>query len=278
MRRLQTVLGKRDDFTLDDMQALQLDFRNSQAELLLPHMSGALSGFGSDSERAAAGILRDWSRAPVNARDSAGALIWEHWYPELARDVFGAELTDELLSRLLRRNYVLNHALDRLILQEPGSPWWRGQREALLRDSFARVVADLLEKAGPDPVQWRWDQVQSVHFKHELDGAAPLLGFWLSRGPLPWAGGHPVLGRARYGYDRPFVGRSGATVRVVVGWGRGEQGDPEVRAIIPGGQHGHPSSPHYDDQLESWLDGELDTLAAVPEDIAGSVTRLSPRR
>lgn len=275
MARLRQVLGSDKAFDLDDMQTLQLDFYNTQAGMLLPQMLPVLerAGLGETPE---VRLLRAWLEAPLNSADSAGALLWEHWYPELAREVFTGRLGPELFGRLMRHNYVLNHALDRLILHESDSAWWLGDRDGVVRASFERTVISLAARFGSDPEQWRWDAANAVYFKHELGDVSPLLGAWLSRGPTPWGGGHPVLGRARYRYDRPFVGRSGATVRVVAEFGAGSSGVFEVRSIIPGGQHGHPSSPHYDDQVEHWLAGELDVLASLPEDVAGEITRLFP--
>jgi acyl-homoserine lactone acylase PvdQ len=51
---------------------------------------------------------------------------------------------------------------------------------------------------------------------------------------------------------------------------------PRVFAVMPGGQAGHPSSPHYDDQLADWLAGRLHPLAAAPEEVAGPALRLVP--
>ncbi len=271
--RLHSVLGARNDFELEDMQDLQVDFYNTQAAILLPSMLPALRHLEKEPYLAARAILLAWLRSPVNSAGSAGALVWEHWYPELARDVFGDVLDDELLVRLMRRNYLVNHALDRLITREPGSAWWRGDRDRILRESFIRVVNHLAAAFGSNPATWRWDQVHSVYLKHELAGAALFLDDWLNRGPIPWGGGHPVLGRAGYRYDQPFAGRAGATVRMVAELGTGGM---EVRAIIPGGQHGNPSSPWYDDQLESWLNGRLDTLAESPEAVVGLTTTLIP--
>jgi len=273
--RLHSVLGSSTNFDLDDMQALQLDFYNTQAANLLPGMLPALRALDGEQDKVAFLVLQAWLQEPTDSADSAGALIWEHWYPELAGDVFGHEFDDELLARLMRRNYVVNHALDRLILQQPDSSWWRGDRDEILRNSFSRVVAFLSDTFGADPARWRWDQAHSVYFKHELAGAAPFLDSLLNRGPKPWGGGHPVLGRAGYRYDTPFTGRSGATVRVVAEMG--PESGMKVRAIIPGGQNGNPASPWYDDQLESWLNGELDVLAESPEAVDGTTTRLIPR-
>ncbi len=273
MRRLHDVLAARDDFVLDDMQVLQLDEFNTQAAQLLPRMLDAVSTRSSEAEQRAYTMLRDWSAAPLNSADSAGALIWEHWYPAIARAVFGKHMSNELLTRLLKSSYVTNHALDRLITGPPDSPWWQGRRETLLIETFSGIIHDLAARHGDNPENWRWDDDHTASFRHELHGAIPFLDRWLSRGPHGWGGGHPVLARARYRYDQPFEGRAGATVRVVA-----EMGEVmTVRAVIPGGQHGHPSSPHYDDQLPLWLAGELQDVSTTPE-IPSATTTLLPRR
>jgi penicillin amidase len=65
---------------------------------------------------------------------------------------------------------------------------------------------------------------------------------------------------------------SGATVRVVI-----EMSNPmNVWAILPGGQAGHPSDPHYDDQLSPWLRGEHDNLWHDPDDASGETLYLEP--
>ena len=271
MRRLHDVLSGGGKFTLDDMRKLQLDEFNSQAAVLLPHMLPE-QDVPQDYEDLGIDRLEDWRDNPVNTADSAGALIWEHWYAELARHVFGARLDRQQLDLLMKDNYLLNHALDRLIVSDHDSPWWQGRREEILRESLVDALGDLTTRYGNDRQQWRWDSDHSASFRHELHGISPLLDRWLSRGPFPWGGGNPVLARARYGYDRPFEGRAGATVRVVI-----EMGDPmTVRAVIPGGQHGHPVSRHYDDQLQAWLAGAVLAVATNPAMVGNATTSLTP--
>ncbi len=100
---------------------------------------------------------------------------------------------------------------------------------------------------------------------HELGGAIPLLGALLNVPAQPTGGSTSTVGRANYRYDRPNEVSHGATVRVVV-----ELAEvPRVSAVIPGGQSGHFLSPHYSDQFQKWLAGELipvfDTAAAAGE-------------
>jgi penicillin amidase len=72
----------------------------------------------------------------------------------------------------------------------------------------------------------------------------PLLGRWLNMPRDPLAGDIYT--------PRVASPRSGASERLVVSPGH------EARAILhmPGGQSGHPLSPHYADQQPAWVQGE----------------------
>jgi len=113
--------------------------------------------------------------------------------------------------------------------------------------------------------------IDTRKLRHELAGEIPLVGGLLNRG-RPWGGGPATLGRARYRYHQPFLARAGATVRVVAELGPAV----EARAILPGGQSGHPLSAHYADQFLAWLTGALEPLPRRPEDVPGPAERLVP--
>jgi len=280
--RIQTVLAARRDHRPEDMRALQMDWRNGQAERLLDPLLGMLGdaplgapadaplgasvdappgapadaalGAPADAARAR---LQAWRDDPVNRPDAAAPLVFLRWYLALAESLFAERLGPGLWPRLLRNNYVLNHAVDGLVLAPAGdAPWWRGDRSGTVRAAFLAAVEGIVEDLGPDPDAWRWDARHRVHLTHELSKAVPALGRGLDRGPFPWGGGHATVGRARFRYSAPERVTSAATVRVVI-----EMSDPmAVSAILPGGQAGHPLDPHYDDQIAAWLAGEQDPL------------------
>jgi penicillin amidase len=267
------VLGADSARSLDAEQRLQLDRHNGQAARLLPGLIAGVDRQALEpSAREALQVLEAWSTAPVNGPDAAGALLYEHWYLALADELLGAALPPALLQRLLASNYLLNQALDRTLLDDGRSPWWRADREALLTRAFADAAGQVADGFGADPAGWRWDAALTVHVDHELGGAVPLLSAWLNRGPYAWGGGTVTVGRARFRYHRPFEVRSAATLRVVA-----ELGDPiRVRAIMPGGQSGHPASAHYADQLPRWLEGALDELPARAPAAPAAVMQLVP--
>jgi len=270
-QRLHEVLSAGAAFDLEDMRGLQVDWHNTQAQRLLPVLLDVLAGAdltGADAEAAA--MLRGWQQNPLNAPALAGPVIYELFYVELAQGVFGPAMPEELLHRLLASNYVLNHALDR-VLTDPASPWWNGRRRAAIVEAFRAAVDAAQRRLGGSPSRWRWDALQRVELRHELAGEIPLVGGLLNRG-RPWGGGPATLGRARYRYHQPFLARAGATVRVVAELGPAV----EARAILPGGQSGHPLSAHYADQFLAWLTGALEPLPRRPEDVPGPAERLVP--
>jgi penicillin amidase len=275
IRRIQSVLADRGALDTDDMRALQFDWWNTQAELLLPVMLPALAELPDGPARDAATVLRAWQRAPVNAPGAAGPLVFERWYLALAERVFRQAVRDELWVRMLKRNYLLNHALDRLLLEEPDSPWWGGARGRILTESFAVAADSLTTELGPAVDRWRWDARHAVVMQHELGKALPLLGRWLDRGPYPWGGGAATVGRANYRYDAPSRVVHGATVRMVAEM---RPDGPRVAAVTSSGQSGNPMSEHYDDQIPAWLAGELDPIADRPDAVAGPRLRLEPQR
>jgi penicillin amidase len=256
--RIQSVLAARTDHDVESMRALQTDWWNGQAERLLPTLMPALqpllAGGGTPAERAVAVLLVEWQSRPVNDPGLAAPLVFEGWYLALAERLFAARLGAELWGKVLRRNYLLNDALDRLLLDDAASPWWLGRRDALVAEAYGQAVRTLVDTYGTDPARWRWDTRHAVVLRHELAQALPPLGRWLDRGPYRWGGSAATVGRAGDRYDRPGRVTHAATVRVA---GEVRPDGPELRSVMPGGQSGHPLSAHYDDQLAAWLAGEL---------------------
>ena len=255
--RIQEVLSGRHDHTPRDMQRLQMDWRNGQAERLLPRLlhdlGGASLGALPDRSREA---LEAWSLDPINAPDAGAPLLFLRWYLALAKELFAERLGEEMWPRLLRNSYVMNQAVDGLVLSRDDSPWWRSERLGIVRETFMHAVAEVASELGGEPQTWHWRERHQVYLVHELSTAIPFIGRWLDRGPYPWGGDHATVGRAGYRYDRPERVRSGATMRVVLEMTK----PPRARVILPGGQAGHPSDPHYDDQVAPWLAGDLEEI------------------
>lgn len=109
--------------------------------------------------------------------------------------------------------------------------------------------------------QLTWGQYNTVRMQHPLSLAVPRLGRWLDMpaDQLPGGAGMPR-------FQTPFVG---ASQRMAVSPGGEEQG----YFHMPGGQSGHPSSPHYRDANPAWVRGEATPFVPGP---TVHTLRLSP--
>ncbi|MGH8497830.1 MAG: penicillin acylase family protein [Methylococcales bacterium] len=114
----------------------------------------------------------------------------------------------------------------------------------VLQESKERVIHEHGVKAVE---KLNWGHGGGERIAHPLSGTLPFLTFWLDMPGVTLPGCAECVRVAR---------RGGATQRLVVSPGR------ENRAILhmPGGQSGHPLSPHYRDQYSAWVEGRATAL------------------
>jgi len=127
-------------------------------------------------------------------------------------------------------------------LLDPAYDTW----DAFLLAAIDRTLADLTAE-GRALGDRTWGEANAADIAHPLAAAVPWLSRFLAmpRQPLP---GDTYV-------PRVLTPRSGASQRLVASPGH------EAAGILhmPGGQSGHPLSPHFGDQQNAWIDG-----AAVP--------------
>lgn len=254
MRRIVSFLESINEHSLDTMKQLQTDWYNEHAKRRLPDFIEALhnhSGELNDTEQIGLQLLESWLNEPVNAADLAAPAIFELWYLKLVEEVFLAEMGEELFQSFLRRNYIVYENLERFI-ERGQSAWFKADLDTLLLNSYQQTINDLVVKLGPDPTGWRWDQLQTISYNHDVGNElGPLSGIF-NRGPYPSGGGHMTVGRAGHRLHNPFSVSHVSTIRVVADMGS----EIEAYGVIPAGQSGHPLSKHYDDQVNTWLSGQ----------------------
>ncbi len=97
------------------------------------------------------------------------------------------------------------------------------------------------------------DHRHRMRLQHPL-GVLPGLGGLLNRGPWPSPGDTDTVWQAsRFASDSNDASMVGPSMRMIV-----DMGDLDASlAVLAGGQSGHPSSPHYADQLPMWRQGRV---------------------
>jgi penicillin amidase len=265
--RIQRLLSQDTAVTLDAMRRWQTDPVSERAEWWRATLVAASAG--REELAAPAALLSGWRDGYRPA--SRGAALFE-----ATMDAVATLTWDELAAGDGRRVATPSAAVLAALRDHPDNIWWdrgatgeRESRDDILRLAVARAWRQLTDPSslGPDTAAWRWDRYRTARIPH--------LAFLPGMGAtgLAVTGGNGTLSPLGAG------GSHGASWRMVVEMGP----TPRVLATYPGGQSGNPASVRYDDRVEEWRTGALDTVRlprTVAELGAGEVTerfRLVPR-
>jgi penicillin amidase len=235
--RIAELLDARSDHTVETCRAIQSDTVSLAARDLLPRISVA-----DDRVRA---LFDTWDH-DLNAESPAAAL-WEVFVDELGRRAVDG--TEELLAEYLTDREVFRcRALPGLLDDGAVS-------QEHVDDAFASAWDRCAEAMGPDPTRWRWGDIHRARFAHPL-GRMPGLEPLFVAAEIPLGGDEQTVNNAGFEGDGPF------DVYVVPSW-RVVYDLANLDAsmgILPTGQSGNPSSPHWNDQTDAWAAGQLRPL------------------
>ena len=184
--------------------------------------------------------MRDALLKEIFDRNLTPELAHDAWHPaDRGLGSFGNRLKARLVE-MLRND-------DRSLLAD-GDSW-----PAAISRALASGVSTLGDRLGDDPDSWAWDRLHRAVPRHPLSAACPELNGLLDPpsiphsgdGDTPLQGGYSPatfatvtsLSVARYSYD-------------TANW-------DDSLWVVPLGSSGHPGSPHYHDQSETWRQVEM---------------------
>jgi penicillin amidase len=261
VKRIGEILMGKNTVSKEDFKELQGDFKSLSARSFMEAITGAEVQHPDALELIE--ILRTWDQ--TLGPESAGGAVYSVLFQRLLENTFTDELGPLIepflgvgLGGLDPLNCFVEHS--RTILQslmlEPDSPWFddidtpeKEELSEVLEKSLLETAAFLKERFGPDPSTWRWGQLHTVEMKH-LIGRGKALDTLLNLGPFEGGGDFSTVWQssAMPGMDFTLHGWSAANRHIydLKDW------DGSLGAIVPG-QSGVPRSPHYDDQVDLWL-------------------------
>lgn len=247
--RVAEQLKAKTRVTEADLLALQLDtvsefyeFYRQLALVVLADDAARADPALADAERA----IRQW-----NGRldpDSLGIGLLVRWRQDLAQAVFAPLVArcaaePEFAYRWREQETPLRALLAQRIpetLPDRRHADWRG----FLLDTLRHSIAGLAQEHGIAQLEdLPWGQVNRIAIQHPFSRAFPVAGWFLDM---------PETAGACNGFCLKVLhGIHGASERLVVSPNHPEDGILH----IPGGQSGHPLSPHYRDQQRAWAEG-----------------------
>lgn len=263
--RIYDVLNSKDDLTVNDMQALQMDTMNLRAEEFVPLFMETLETSPlTEAEETALDLLAEWNyEDKVNLPQP---LIFDRWIEKIEATLYAdvhEEVMDLFSSRGQTTDTILRLGDDSAWVQEEGT------LEQLLTESLGEAVAELEQTYGTNQTVWQWGDYHQVQFRHPLSSAGKFVAsIFNTKQPLPVDGSDVTPMAARHNGEG--LVDHGASWRFVIDL---EDITTAYHTVGPG-QSGHLLSPWYNDQTEDWVNGDFHET--VIQDQTGEQLILTP--
>jgi penicillin amidase len=266
-RRVLARVAELDQATADDMAAVHADRLALAAPVFIDRLRNVETRRAAHAKEA----LLGWDG--VMDPHSVGATIYAVAREQLAEIICEREPIQAVVPVAFPEDPLpvptrtrIRAALPRLLEQNERSVIGSNDWDELLGVALERAVDWLEQKLGPDIADWRWERIHVTGARHTVARALPAAPGELDL-PVVSCGGDGETVQAT-GWESGLGVQHTSVARYVF-----DLGDWDRSAwAVPGGSSGHPASPHYADQLETWARVELypmtyswDTLEAEAE-------------
>ncbi len=269
--RIKERLTEKKQFTLADFQSIQHDSVSLPGQVLCRMLAevelpAELAPFGK--------LLTAWDG--LLSKDSPAGPLYAAWLQELSAAFFTSRLPAETRAD---RGDLRSTTLLLKQLSEPTAPWFGSQpvqaRDELVRVALAAAVARVKKVQGDDPRDWAWGKLHTATLTHPLASLGQPYEQAFNLGPVSRSGDVHTPNNTRH--DDNFNQVHGASYRQVLDLADWDLG---LATSVPG-QSGQLGSPHYDDLLPLWADGQYFPLAysrAKVESLSRNKLQLRPAK
>ena len=266
--RIKEVLQERDDWSVEDLRALQMDDKGYASRVMAPAMT-RLARLHTENlnpqQLEALAQVENWNHQhDVN---SIGATVFNYWTHSLLRAIFSDELTETEFKMYTTIDDSWIALQD--LLEDQKSHWWddittpeRESADEITVRALRHACAELEERLGPEVGGWRWGRVHTVTYRHPF-GYLPGLGRLLNIGPLESGGAGQTVNNMLSRSFHDFSVLAGPSTRRLIDFAQPEKS----LTILPTGNSGHLRNPHYDDQAKMFVKGEYRAALYDQEDI-----------
>lgn len=251
-QRILQFLNSKPTLTVEDMQQLQFDHHNLQAEELLPMLLPQLLHQNSilrPLDQQAVALLQNWDK--VDRTDASAPLIFNIWMAQMADTLFKGQIDPQMYKLFEGKSQVVDELIRRSHQGNEG-PWMteKGGLDKVALLSFQQTIDKIVGLQGDQPAKWNWGSFHKVTFSHPLAAVKPL-DLLFNPDPVPLGGSKVTVAQAAWDFEKGIVEHGGAWRRVI------DLADTSKSYNVVGpGQSGHVFSPWYDDQIGAWTTGK----------------------
>jgi penicillin amidase len=266
--RIMALLEAGEVHDAASFKAIQLDPLDGYASVLKLRLIAASGGPNSPE---AVRLLEHWDGSMLRARPEP--LIFVAWARALARRIYADELGPNFPRYWGYRPEFTLRVLDNV---EGQGRWCDDRATPDMEDCTSRIrlalddaLTELRRQYGDDPSGWRWGNAHVSRHDGRPFGDFPLIGSWFNREAVMDGGAFTLL-RAdhRMGAQAPYAAVHGAGYRGI--YDLADQDNSLY--MISTGQSGNLYSPHYDDLLPLWADGEYVSIPTSEARIRATAT------
>jgi penicillin amidase len=250
--------------TLQDSVTWQMDTLDIYARETVPRLVDALEKIRSEESALMLRWLEKWDFEMRT--DSIAATLWMVWKSRFARCLIesktdNSELVEIFLGKgfhpLAKTNYLGNHVARNiafLMRSNEKLQHWFGS-EGKLNEAFERSARETVSECRKllgDAGEWQWGKLHTFKWTHSMNSIAALDRLF-SLGPFPAAGNADTPYQTSSEYGSWTTSMSMPSYRQVVDLAN------VSRSLFDNapGQSGHLSDVHYDDMMDTFLQGKL---------------------
>jgi penicillin amidase len=270
IQRIEELITTDSLLSIEQVGILQNDVFSYFAASLTPILVNYIESQQEYDFSIALSYLKNWDFRYT--KNSTAASIFDVFFLRLTRNTLADEFGEQSYNHFTRHELIPVRIMPHLI--ETESRLFDNVLtnevetiEDIIVKSMQETIYYLSDLYGPEPFEWRWEQLHTIRFSPPLfkeaaqDSSAPkalklIVDNILSHGPFEVPGHGMTINNGQYNWDTPFEMVLGASVRRIVNLA-------DLRfsqSVLPTGQSGNPFSSHFGDQSALWLNGRYKEL------------------
>ncbi|MEC4004704.1 penicillin acylase family protein [Flavobacterium sp. SUN052] len=275
-KRIKGFLEPKNNWTSTDVQKMIVDNTSSVTPTLIQNWMKVIDEKNLNSnEKTALQSLKKWNGS--NNKTDIAPTIYNKWLYCYLKNTFQDELGKDDFSAFLG-THIMKQTIAGQSVNE-SSLWWdnvatknkKETRSEILNQSFKEAITALEKQLGNEVSAWTWNKVHTVEHQHPLGKVEALRGYF-NVGPFEVDGANEVINNLLYylSDDGIYKVTGGPSTRRIIDFSDVENSV----SILPTGQSGVPTSPHYDDQATMYAQGKFRKMKLNKEEIIKTSTKL----